>query len=97
MKIFALAYEINPEPIDSVNFFRYIYIYLGTAIITTELKFGFASNDNNVNFSIYEDLFVKPTLDFTFRVSIPWNTPLGKITAEKINWVKNIINRIKGK
>lgn len=59
--------------------------------------FGFASNDNNVNFSIYDDLFVKPTLDFTFRVSIPWNPPSGKITFEKINWVLNIINKIRGK
>lgn len=52
--------------------------------------FGFASNDNNVNFSIYEDNFVKPTLDFTFRISIPWNPPSGKIKYEKIEWV-NII------
>lgn len=48
--------------------------------------FGFASNDNNVNFQVYNDFYVKPTVDFTFRASIPWNPPAGKITYEKLNW-----------
>ena len=40
--------------------------------------FGFASDDSNVNFAVYDDYFVKPTVDFTFRASIPWNPPAGK-------------------
>jgi hypothetical protein len=59
--------------------------------------FGFASNDNNVNFSVYDDYFVKPSLDFTFRVSIPWNPAVGKIAYKKINWVLKVIDLIKGK
>lgn len=58
--------------------------------------FGFASNDNNVNFAVYDDFYVKPTLDFTFRVSIPWNPPVGKIEYAKINWITKIINFLKG-
>lgn len=58
--------------------------------------FGFASNDNNVNFAVYNDFFVKPTIDFTFRASIPWNPPAEKIKPEKINWILNIINRLRG-
>ena len=58
--------------------------------------FGFASNDNNVNFATYDDFFVKPTVDFTFRASIPWNPPAGKIRVEKINWILNVIKKLKG-
>lgn len=58
--------------------------------------FGFASNDNNINFADYDDYYVKPTLDFTFRASIPWNPPIGKIEDEKINWVLKIVNFLRG-
>ena len=85
---------INAEAVN----YKYGYLKERCRLAEKELTkyFGFASNDNNVNFSVYEDLFVKPTLDFTFRISIPWNPPAGKMTFEKLNWVKNIVNRIKG-
>ena len=58
--------------------------------------FGFASDDSNVNFAVYNDYFVKPTVDFTFRASIPWNPPAGKIESNKITWILNVIKKLKG-
>lgn len=86
---------INAEAVN------YKYGYLKERCRLADKKFtkyfGFSSNDDNVNFSIYDNMFVKPILNFTFRISIPWNPPAGKLTFAKINWVLNIINKIKGK
>lgn len=85
---------INAEAVN------YKYGYLKERCLLANKKytkyFGFASTDNNIEFTNYNDLYVKPSLDFTFRVSIPWNLPRGKIKAEKINWVLKIVNLIKG-
>lgn len=90
---------INAEAVN------YKYGYLKERCRLADRKFtkyfGFASVDNNVNFAVYDDYFVKPTLDFTFRISLPYNPPAGKIKYEKItwifpSWVQNIVNKIKG-
>lgn len=85
---------INAEAVN----YKYGYLKERCRLAKSEYTkyFGFASNDNNVNFSNYDDFFVKPTLAFTFRVSIPWNLPAEKITYAKINWVQKIIDKIKG-
>lgn len=90
---------INAEAVN------YKYGYLKERCRLADKKFtkyfGFSSIDNNVNFAVYDDFFVKPTLDFTFRISLPYNPPAGKIKYEKItwifpSWVQNIVNKIKG-
>ena len=75
---------INAEAVN----YKYGYLKERCRLADKELTkhFGFASNDNNVNFSVYNDYYVKPTIDFTFRASIPWNPPAGKIEYENINW-----------
>lgn len=82
---------------ESVN---YKYGYLKERCRLANKKylkyFGFASDDNNVNFAVYDDYFVKPTVDFTFRASIPWNPPAGKIEVKKINWILTVIKKLKG-
>lgn len=86
---------INAEAVN----YNYGYLKQRCKLADKKYKqyFGFSSVDNNVNFTIYEDFFVKPTLDFTFRISLPYNPPIGKIQYSKIIWVKNLIERLRGK
>lgn len=82
---------INAEAVN------YKYGYLKQRCKLADWKytkyFGFASNDNNVNFTIYNDYYVKPTIDFTFRATIPWNPPAGKIEYENIKWTTKDFNK----
>lgn len=84
---------INAEAVN------YYYGYLKERCRLADKKFtkyfGFSSLDKNSNFAVYEDFFVKPTLDFTFRISLPFNPPAGKIEFKKINWILTIVNLFK--
>lgn len=86
---------INAEAVN----YKYGYLKQRCRLAPKELTryFGFASNDNNINFAVWDDNYIKPTIDFTFRVSIPWNPPIGKIQFKKINWILKIINLMRGK
>lgn len=85
---------INAEAVN------YKYGYLKERCMLADKKytkyFGFASTDSNIEFPNYDDMFVKPSLNFTFRVSIPFNLPRAKIKADKINWIVKVINLIRG-
>lgn len=85
---------INAEAIN------YKYGYLKERCRLADKKFtkyfGFSSVESNVNFAVYDDYFVKPTLNFTFRVSLPYNPPAGKIKYEKINWITNFFRKLTG-
>ena len=48
----------------------------------------FSSVDDNISFADYNDEFVKPTVDFTFRVSLPYDPPSGEILYKNIRWKK---------
>lgn len=86
---------INAEAVN----YKYGYLKKCCRLAKTEFTkyFGFASVDNNVNFAVYDDFFVKPTLDFTFRISLPYNPPTGLIEYPKINWIKLFLSKLKGK
>lgn len=83
---------INAEAVN------YKYGYLKDRIIFADKKykkyFGFSSVETNVTFSDYENDFVKPELNFTFRVTLPYNPASAKITYEKTDF--NIIKENKG-
>lgn len=50
-----------------------------------------AIDDISNTFSSLDDVFIRPTFDFTFRANIPYNPPAGKI--ERVDFVE----RDKGK
>ena len=66
--------------------FGYLKERIGKASLETRKGFVFSSIDDNVSFSDYNDEFVKPTVDFTFRVSLPYDPPSGKILYKNIRW-----------
>lgn len=76
---------INAEAVN----YKYGYLKERCRLAKNEYTkyFGFSSIDNNVNFATYDDLYVKPTLDFTFRISLPFNPSVGKIKKQNIKWV----------
>lgn len=67
--------------------FGYLKERIGKASLEARKGFVFSSIDDNVSFSDYNDEFVKPTVDFTFRVSLPYDPPSGKILYKNIRWV----------
>ena len=67
--------------------FGYLKERIGKASIKAKRGLIFSSIDDNVSFSDYNDEFVKPTVDFTFRVSLPYDPPSGKILYKNIRWV----------
>lgn len=59
--------------------------------------FGFSSIEENPNFGSYNDKFVKPTVNFTFRITLPYNPPAGKITIDKIKFIlETFKNKLRG-
>ena len=67
--------------------FGYLKERIGKASIKAKRGLIFSSIDDNVSFSDYNDEFIKPTVDFTFRVSLPYDPPSGKILYKNIRWV----------
>ena len=68
--------------------FGYLKERIGKASLEARKGFVFSSIDDNVSFSDYNDEFVKPTVDFTFRVSLPYDPPSGEILYKNIRWKK---------
>lgn len=56
--------------------------------------FTFGSVEQNINFTIYNDYFVKPKLDFVFRINLDYNPAVGEIKEEKVNWFVKFIERV---
>lgn len=67
--------------------FGFLKERIGKATAEARKGMFFSSIDDNVSFSDYNDEFVKPTVDFTFRVSLPYDPPSGKILYNNIRWV----------
>ena len=68
--------------------FGFLKERIGKATAEARKGMFFSSVDDNISFTDYNDEFVKPTVDFTFRVSLPYDPPSGEILYKNIRWKK---------
>lgn len=68
--------------------FGFLKERIGKATAEARKGMFFSSVDDNVSFADYNDEFVKPTVDFTFRISLPYDPPSGEILYKNIRWKK---------
>ena len=67
--------------------YGYLKDRLRLASIESTSRFTVSAIDDVSNtFSTMDDVFIRPTFDFTFRANIPYNPPAGKI--ERVDFVE---------
>lgn len=93
---FSVRGQIGTHSDELNNRYGYLLERARLSKCPNKSRFRFSSREMVINMSLIDDIFIKTTLDFEYRVSIPFNPPSGEITYPKINWVKTIINKLKG-